>query len=347
MATVAARRVYGPGEVIAKEGFVGDTLYVLHRGQVSMMMADHRLGTVTRGAALCASCLLRIHRMRRYTYVAETLCHVVELSRASFLEKLEYYDVPKKWLRDACEAEEFDEAMQAEKHVKLITDIHRRERMLAQSGYVMSNTHSVAHMQSKLSNAFLQWKCYHNKVKLVKRAYGHSWSHATSSRTVDVGAADAGQMLYSVSLGKNSTFPGRPAGQRRRKSAFSAKAAASSQAWSLPAVAAGPQDEALGRLFPGWAVRRPPAPAAAPADAPWALNIALNRGPGIPKVQPLPWKRPGSAGEGLRMRTPGSPSTQRRRVFRQSLEKGATDAPPAKLGHAGRHGPLRSSRGPV
>jgi len=105
-----------PGQPIFQEGQVGEGLYVLNQGRGQLERKQITIKTYTSGSYFNSTIMLGIHQTAFCTLIAIQTCHVVVISRASFIQALEHYpshqSAMKLLRQEVAQHEEFKEQIQ-------------------------------------------------------------------------------------------------------------------------------------------------------------------------------------------------------------------------------------------
>lgn len=88
------RRVYFPGERIAHGGRAGDGLYVVNVGEADFERSGVKMLKLTPGSHFGSTIMLGIHKLFLGTVDALVVCHVLVITRESYLMALERYPAP-------------------------------------------------------------------------------------------------------------------------------------------------------------------------------------------------------------------------------------------------------------
>jgi len=85
------RSVYFPNSHLAREGHTGDHLFILNQGFVILEKKGTTIKTYTSGAVFGTTVMLGVHRAYFYTIISLQTCHVLSITRTSYLHALEHY----------------------------------------------------------------------------------------------------------------------------------------------------------------------------------------------------------------------------------------------------------------
>merc|ERR1712107_864577 len=85
------RCVYYPGCVIAKEGALGDALFIVNQGMVILEKKGTTIKSYAAGAYFGTTVMLGLHKHYFITIRALQTCHVLTITRTSYMHTLEKY----------------------------------------------------------------------------------------------------------------------------------------------------------------------------------------------------------------------------------------------------------------
>lgn len=160
------RKLYFPGETVVREGTIGDRLYIINLGTATLQMHKQHVTQVRGGAyfgylSLCGSSSCDRDRERfAVTVVAETMCQVLIVPRATFQHALSKYPEMKEPARRLEEEERFRVSRQRQAYLRMV---HRRRKLkciieaLRSSAAVAGGPDIVA-MNALLDSTFQGWR---------------------------------------------------------------------------------------------------------------------------------------------------------------------------------------------
>eukprot|EP00929_Paragymnodinium_shiwhaense_P009443 TRINITY_DN11361_c0_g1_i1.p1 TRINITY_DN11361_c0_g1~~TRINITY_DN11361_c0_g1_i1.p1 ORF type:complete len:1357 (+),score=337.85 TRINITY_DN11361_c0_g1_i1:163-4233(+) len=149
------RRVYFPGEVAVKEGHPGDKLFVVNLGMAAMEKKGVTVKTYVSGSCFGSTVMLGVHKVYFGSFVALRTCHVLVITRTSYLQCLEQYPS----LREAKRLKASEQQLEEESRVALQRNLSRKliQRKYAQEEEVLSK-------DQRLKRVFLFWRKYASKA---------------------------------------------------------------------------------------------------------------------------------------------------------------------------------------
>lgn len=124
------RKLYLPGDTICREGIVGDRLYIINLGIAAVQLARQSVMQVRSGAyfgfhSICMS--KELDKEPYYvTVVAETMCQVLLVSRATYQHALTKYPEMREFARRLEEDERIRARRQRDAFAKMV---HRRRKL--------------------------------------------------------------------------------------------------------------------------------------------------------------------------------------------------------------------------
>merc|ERR1719453_58820 len=80
-----------PGHHIFTEGVPGEGLYIINLGRAQLERKGIQIKTYTSGSHFNSTVMLGIHQSSLCSLTAVQMCHIVVISRASFIQALEHY----------------------------------------------------------------------------------------------------------------------------------------------------------------------------------------------------------------------------------------------------------------
>lgn len=94
------RRVYFPGQSLVREGRVGENMFVVNVGVLSIEMKSENISTLHAGSYFGASQMLGTDRLWFVTLVAKNVCHILVISESCWRYALEKYPESRDALRE-------------------------------------------------------------------------------------------------------------------------------------------------------------------------------------------------------------------------------------------------------
>lgn len=85
------RRVYFPGQLIAREGAVGERLFVINMGRATFESKGETIKVLTPGSHFGAGTMLQVTKVYIGTLVALQTCHVLAITHTAYTQTLERY----------------------------------------------------------------------------------------------------------------------------------------------------------------------------------------------------------------------------------------------------------------